>query len=240
MTIPIRAKEVDPLSLEKSFKVADPKLNTGTNQKDYETFIRECQRTFETKPITYATDRAKILYAENFIDGTPANDWHRERPTLDQPSYTWEHMTHFLQEKLKPKHLRLLDICGQLKKLKQRPGQSVSELVSYLETLEDQLPERPSESQKHSNLLHSLHDYLERAIICANSQGKNRVELIEAARVAERVEPKPDFLRTTSTRTQYRSENGERSSRPSYARRSSTYMRTTSSKPDEPKNANTT
>ena len=149
-------------------------------------------------------------------------------------------MTHFLQEKLKPKHLRLLDFGGQLKKLKQRPGQSVSELVSYLETLEDQLPKRPSESQKHSNLLHSLHDYLQRAIIRANLQGKNRVELIEAARVAERVEPKPDFLRTTSTRTQSRCENGERSSRPSYARRSSTYMRTTSSKPDEPKNANTT
>ena len=73
-------------------------------------------------------------------------------PTPDHPSYTWEHMTHLLQEKLKPNHVRLLDIGGQLKKLKQRPGQSVSELVSYLETLEDQLPERPSESQKHSNL----------------------------------------------------------------------------------------
>ena len=85
MAMPIRAKEVDPLSLDKSFKVSDSKLYTGTNQKDYETLISECRRTFETKPITYATDRAKILYVENFIDETPANDWLRERPTPAQP-----------------------------------------------------------------------------------------------------------------------------------------------------------
>ena len=74
MTMSIRSKEIDSLSLEKSFKVADSKLYTSTNQKNYETFIRECQRTFDIKLITYAADRAKILYVENFIDETSAND----------------------------------------------------------------------------------------------------------------------------------------------------------------------
>ena len=52
-TLTIRPKEIDPLSLEKSFKTADPKTYTGTNQKDYEQFVRECLRTFNQKPITY-------------------------------------------------------------------------------------------------------------------------------------------------------------------------------------------
>ena len=124
-----------------------------------------------------------------------------------------------------------MDLEGQLKKLKQRPGQTVSELVSCLDTLEDQLPEIPSESQRHSNLLHSLHDYLQRAIIRANSQGTTRLALIEAARVAERVEPKPDFVRN-ATRL-HRSTNEERPQRAPSHQLTVTYNKASSSKTSE-------
>ena len=177
-TLTIRPKEIDPLSLEKSFKTAEPKTYIRTNQKDYEQFVREYLRTFNQKPITCEKKSTKVLYRENYIGGTPADDWHRENPTLDESSLTWKYFVDFLQEKLKPKHLRLLDLGGQLKKLKQRPGQTVSELVSYLDILDDKLPEIPSESQRYSNFLHSLHDYLQRAIIQANSQGTTRLALI--------------------------------------------------------------
>ena len=231
-TLTICPKEIDLLSLEKLFKTADPKTYTGTNQKDYEQFVRECLRTFNQKPITYEKNTTKVLYGENYIGGTPADDWHREKPTLDESSLTWKYFVDFLQEKLKPKHLRLLDLGGQLKKLKQRPGQIVKEFVSYLDTLKEQLPEIPSESQRHSNLLHSLYDYLQRAIIRANFQGTTRLALIEAARVAERVEPKPDFVRN-ATRPYHRSTNEESPQRAPSHKRTVTYNKASSSKTSE-------
>ena len=150
-------------------------------------------------------------------------------------------MTDFLQKKLKSKHLRLLNIDEQLKKLKQRSDQIVSKLIFYLKSLEDQLSERSSKMQKHNNLLHFLHDYLQKVIIRVNFQNKNRVKLIEAARVIERVKSKLDFLRISFIRTQSRSEKKENFSRSSYARRSFIYTRTIISfKSNEPKNADIT
>ena len=95
-TLTIRPKEIDPLSLEKSFKTADPKTYTGTNQKDYEQFVRGCLRTFNQKPITYERNTTKVLYGKNYIRGTPADDWHREKPTLDESSLTWKYFVDFL------------------------------------------------------------------------------------------------------------------------------------------------
>ena len=236
-TLTIRPKEIDPLSLEKSFKTADLKTYTGTKQKDYKQLIRECLRTFNQKPITSEKNITKVLYKENCIGGTPADDWHREKPTLEKSSLAWKYFVDFLQEKLKSKHLRLLDLGGQLKKFKQRPGQTV-ELVSYLDILEDQLPEIPSESQRHNNLLNSLHYYLQRATIRANSQGTTRLALIEAARVAERVEPKPDFVRN-ATRPHYRSTNEERPQRAPSHQRTVTYNKASSSKTSETSKAST-
>lgn len=53
---------------------------------------------------------------------------------------------------MKPTNPRLMEVEAQLKKLKQRSGQTVAELTTHLDTLEAQLPEHPSEAQVHSNL----------------------------------------------------------------------------------------
>lgn len=61
-TFTIRSKEIDSLSLEKSFKTADPKTYTKTNQKNYEQFVRKFLRIFNQKFITYEKNTTKILY----------------------------------------------------------------------------------------------------------------------------------------------------------------------------------
>lgn len=118
-----------------------------------------------------------------------------EKQTIDPAIITWGYFTDFLPEKLKPSHLRQYDAGEQIKRLKQRVGQTVPELVTHLEYLETQLTETPTVAQRHSNLLHALHEYIKRAVLRHGTQGKTRPELIEAATVLERVEPKPDFIR---------------------------------------------
>lgn len=92
-----------------------------------------CAHTFEIKPVTYRHEKDRILYSMGCLEGTPADDWSRAKATLElnQPELlTWKYYVNFLQEDLKPKNLRMFDIGSQLKKLRQRPGQTVSELAN--------------------------------------------------------------------------------------------------------------
>lgn len=150
---------------------------------------------FSIREVTYQRDDDKIKYAQPFLRDTPFNDWSRMAEVLNPSHRTWAYYVDFLQNKLKPQYLREIEVGGLLKKCHQRPGQKVSELVSYIESLEVQLVEVPTESQKHSHLLRSLHDYLKDAIVRSNRQGKIRAELEEAARTAEQTEPMPDSIR---------------------------------------------
>ena len=216
-TLTDRTKPVDPLALERSLRSVDPTTYAGDNQRAFDTFLRDCKRTFLQKPVTYESPSAQVLYAENYLSGAPADDWHREKEATTKAAegeLTWKIFADFLQEKLKPKHLRLMDLGGQLKKLRQFQGQTVSDFVTYLESLEAQLPEPPTEMQKHSNLLHSVHDYLKTAVIRAGSQGTTRAELVEAVRIAERVEPKPDGWKKTFNKSRNQNRNNQSSSTP--------------------------
>lgn len=120
----------------------------------------------------------------------------------------------------------------QLKKLKQRSEQTVSELISYFDTLKDQLSEIFFESQRHSNLLHSFHDYLQRVIIRTNFQNTIGFALIEAARVAERMKFKFDFVRNV-TRLHHRFTNEEMPQRISSHQRIVIYNKISSPKTSE-------
>lgn len=218
LNLPIRSKEVDQLAIEKSITSATPTPYTGSNQRDYEQFVLACSRTFEQKPVTYAQEIQKILYAEGFMSGTPAIQWNTEKKQLLKTNptiLTWKYFVNFLQESLKPMHLRQLEVGRQLKEIKQRPGQSVPELVAYLESLEAQLTEQPTESQRHANLLHALHGYVRDAVIRARNEGETRHHLEEAARLAERTEPKPDWLKSALAKKK-ESARGRTQTQPSF------------------------
>lgn len=58
---------------------------------------------------------------------------------------------------------RLLDVGKKLKEVKQRPKQSVSVLAAHIDSLEDQLPQRPPEYIRASHLMFALHDYIQKA-----------------------------------------------------------------------------
>ena len=78
-TLTDRTKPVDPLALERSLRSVDPTTYAGDNQRAFDTFLRDCKRTFLQKPVTYESPSAQVLYAENYLCGAPADDWHREK-----------------------------------------------------------------------------------------------------------------------------------------------------------------
>lgn len=156
---------VQTITLESRYRVVDPQPYLSKNRQELDRYIRECANVFEIRPVTYREDEDKIKYAQLFLRDTPFTDWSRMSAVIRKEHRTWAYYVEFLQNKLKPRHLREIEVGGLLKKCRQRPGQKVSELVSYIESLEVQLVEVPTESQRHSHLLHALHDYLKDAIV---------------------------------------------------------------------------
>jgi hypothetical protein len=72
--MPNRTRKSNALAIEKSLRTADPAKYSGVNQKSLDTFLRECRRTFDQKPLTYQMKLTRVLYAENYLIGTPVDE----------------------------------------------------------------------------------------------------------------------------------------------------------------------
>ena len=203
----------ESILLESKFRVVDPQPYTGKNQQALDRYLQECRNVFQIRPVTYSQDTDRINYAQPFLRDTPFNDWMRIADIVrKERALTWDYYVEFLQNKLKPQHLREIEVGGLLKQCHQRPGQRVSELVSYIESLEVQMVEEPTERQRHSHLLHALHPYLRDAIVRSDRQGKTRVALEQAARTAEQTEPVPADLRHKKSNWKGREDSSSKAS----------------------------
>lgn len=89
-------------------------------------------------------------------------------------------------------------VSHRMKKCRQSNGQSVADLVAYINHLETQYPVPPNEYQRYTNLLEALHPYLHTAVMRRVIGVVTRVELEEIARVAEKIEAVPDYIRGSS------------------------------------------
>ena len=83
-------------------------------------------------------------------------------PTLNaalEPPSTWAEFYTFPKEHISPARLRIANIGKKLHSLRQRPGQTVPQLIAHLEALEWQWPEPLQDSVRASYLTQALHDY---------------------------------------------------------------------------------
>jgi hypothetical protein len=69
-----RTRESNALTIEKSLRIANPTKYSKVNQKSLDTFLRECRRTFDQKPLTYQMKLTRVLYAENYLIDTSADE----------------------------------------------------------------------------------------------------------------------------------------------------------------------
>lgn len=192
LTLPVRTKDEDLMAVEKLYHFKTPDKYSGESQQDLDRFLRECYRAFRTKPVTYRSDTQKINLASMYLGGRPSTKW-GDHVWIVPP--TWDEFVGFLQNDIKPQHLRVIEVGGAIKKMRQKPTQSVSDLIAKLTSLERQLPERPTEAQLHSNLLHALHEHLRSALIRGNRQDTTRSGLESQALTIEQTEPLPEFIR---------------------------------------------
>ena len=103
------------LYLEKGLKSKVSEVYSGDTQKSFDRYIRECANEFDLRPNTYQADRTKILFASGYLSHAAFNDGHRHREGADIGAYTWDHYVSFLQEHLKPLHMRIAEVGQKLK-----------------------------------------------------------------------------------------------------------------------------
>jgi hypothetical protein len=195
VTLSIRFRQGNELQKEKMFKIVDPKRYKRAKQHDLNTFVRECQRAFDIRSLTYALDKDKILYAQRFLDDTSAEDWARRRVFVKLEILSWQDFVNFLQENLNSKHLRMLNLSNRLKKARQLSGQIVVELITYVNDLKVQLSESLTNYQRYCNLMKALHPHLRIGIIRRTNIVISRIELEELTRLIEKTESVPENLK---------------------------------------------
>lgn len=168
---------------EARLTITQPKAYSGESHEKYKQFIRACELTFETRPVTYGLDADKIRFGKAYLEGKPQDSWYRKQEA-DKRSYTWDEFKTFLLDDFRPASLRKHDVFRKYNDAKQKPNQSVSEFVTYMDSLEEQL-EPYTESQRIAHLMTRLHPYIGWEVQARREEPKTRQELIDIANLIE-------------------------------------------------------
>lgn len=68
LTLPVWTKDEDAMAIEKLYHMKNPVVYKGENQKDLDRFLRECNRAFQIKSITYRSDTQRVNYAQSYLE----------------------------------------------------------------------------------------------------------------------------------------------------------------------------
>ncbi len=150
-------------------KVPEPKPYGGNTHREFLEFTRACQQVFAARPTTYELDSTKVLYAGRYLRGSVQDAWSSLEFICDRQTFSWTEFKDFLLHRLNPAPSRPIDeervkltalmifaVEHRYLEARQRLSQSVSSFIIYLNKLESQLPERPSETQRARDLFHRL------------------------------------------------------------------------------------
>ena len=138
-------------------------MYSGQNQRALDTFFQQVDLVFETKPLTYRLEDEKCVYAASFLSGVPSQQWTKEKRRINRDpdqSFTYDQFKEFLKERQLPTHVRFGLLSTRIKNLRQKPNQSVPELIAYLNEQEFQLAP-PFEDRVRWMFLHNaLHPHI--------------------------------------------------------------------------------
>ena len=104
--------------------------------------MRACEQAFESAPSTYRADSAKVLLAKSYCAGE-AQDLVYRRISSDPSALTWEELKQLLRSMIAPEYQRKQDAAHAYHSAKQRKDQTVNSFISYVEGLEESMPEIP-------------------------------------------------------------------------------------------------
>jgi hypothetical protein len=171
--------EQEPPPVRGRPRTREPPLYKGQSLKEYEHYIRICEKTFRVDPFSYATEDARIAYASQYLDGVPETEWDRVEEDEGR-DHTWVEYKAFLLKILKDPTNRKKDASQRLTDARQRDTQTIRDFAHYLDLLQDQVytrAENPDErrierlrtrvkdeirreSDRHANIPTVYHEYV--------------------------------------------------------------------------------
>lgn len=149
------------LTLERAKSARSPELYSGENQRALDDFFNQLDLVFQTKPLTYSADKDKCVYAAGYLSGIPSQEWNAEARRIDANpdlTYSYREFKEFLQERRLPAHIRTANLTVKISDVRQRPNQSVPQLIAYLNELENQVDPPYSDRTRRDHLFVAIHE----------------------------------------------------------------------------------
>ncbi len=153
---------------------------SALNYGQYQSFIRACEHTFCTRPVTYRKDDDKVLYDIRALEGTQSTTWYRHEEKFRKLDMTWDMFKTFLLKDFFPSEIRLCNVHKKYQEAKQQSGQNVQRLIRYLEELEAQMVPI-TEDQQFSTILDALHPWIKAQVSSRLEFPKIKSELVQLA-----------------------------------------------------------
>ncbi|KAF2083151.1 hypothetical protein K490DRAFT_13, partial [Saccharata proteae CBS 121410] len=168
-------------------KPRDPEKFNGKNMKQYRDYISDCETAFDTcRDFFMNEERTFLNWSAMFLEGDPKIAWrkHEKRMRSAGEPIDWNMYKKFLIDLLVDPVNRGLNAATKHDEAKQRPGQTVRQFVTYLETLEEELAPTSEESQVQT-LYAKLRKELKTAITNHMTVPATREELVVVATTME-------------------------------------------------------
>jgi hypothetical protein len=163
----------------------DPTPYEGKTLKEATMFQTSLETIFAIDPITFETGREKVLYASTYLKGEPLAQWSLIHGANPPSTYTFRDFKEFIMDCVADPVNRSLDVGQAYEDARQREGQTVADFAMHLSTLEDQLDESYTETQRTRHLFNKLRPHLKEIITLKSDVPINRRGLIALAQRLE-------------------------------------------------------
>jgi hypothetical protein len=171
-----------------------PPVFRGTSLRELRDFQQGCEVFFDG--IDEPDTRRRIMTAASYLRDLPLQEWSRRTST---PA-TWEAFTRFLRNTIADPANRMGTASLRLKRAEQREGQSARQFASYIEELEEDIPEEMSrEEQRAWTLLNGLRASIRSGVLRENKTITSRAQVLSAAQRQEELLGEVDGKSTGNT-----------------------------------------
>ena len=163
----------------------DPLRYRAHSFREYTAYIRTCENRFDSRPSEFASDESRALYVRAWSEGDTQNAIYRYLQNADNTS-KWSDLKAFLLGLLAPKAQRTQDAARSYYSAKQRRDQTVNAFITYLEGLEENLPQS-NDATRVAHLAQALRLDISVEIMAQASQPTEYNDLVAAAERAEQI-----------------------------------------------------
>ena len=138
------------------------------------------------------------MYAAGFLSSVPSQQWTEEKRRINRDpnqSFSYDQFKEFLKERQLPAHVRIGLLLTRIGNLRQRPNQSVPELIAYLNEQEYQFDPPFEDCVRWMFLHNALHPHIRRSLVEQVRGQDSRADLEQAATALETVLIPPEGIK---------------------------------------------